>query len=211
MPTLPLAARRLRRLWRSRIHEVSVRATARNVVSLRTEVRRLMLRDDPPRRGRGIGNSRGPLILELRSCVPSCIQKGVRIAFAAGLLACFGLQAVCASSTPAPAALTVQRSTRVFPHRFNVHPDGATVAANQTQRFEVTDAQGKTVAVHWNISGLGCSGRACGTIDDGSLSNAVYTSTPGGGYSGGCSGFESKLLRVNADRTCTCRQDWRKS
>ncbi len=125
-----------------------------------------MLRDNPPRRSRGIGNSRGPLILELRSCVPSCIQKGVRIAFAAGLLACFGLQAVCASSTPAPAALTVQRSTRVFPHRFNVHPDGATVAANQTQRFEVTDAQGKTVAVHWNISGLGCSGLTCGTIDD---------------------------------------------
>lgn len=125
-----------------------------------------MLRDNPPRRGRGIGNSRGPLILELCSCVPSCIQKGVRIAFAAGFLACFGLQAFCASSTPAPAALTVQRSTRVFPHRFNVHPDGATVGANQTQRFEVTDAQGKPVAVHWNISGLGCSGLTCGTIDD---------------------------------------------
>jgi hypothetical protein len=125
-----------------------------------------MLRDNLPRRGRGIGNSRGPLILELRSRVLSCIQNGVRIAFAAGLLACFGLQAFCASSTPAPAALTVQRSTRVFPHRFNVHPDGATIAANQTQRFEVTDAEGKTVAVHWNISGLGCSGLACGTIDD---------------------------------------------
>ena len=125
-----------------------------------------MLRDNPPRRGRGIVNSQGPPILELRSCIPSGIKDGVRIAFAVGLLACFGSRALCASSAPAPAGLTVQRSTRVFPHRFNVHPDGATVAANQTQRFEVTDAQGKTVAVHWNVSGLGCSGLACGTVDD---------------------------------------------
>jgi len=128
----------------------------------------VMLRDTPPGRGRGPGNSQGqgqaqgPLVLELLSCA----LKGMRIALAAGLLACFGLPALSASTSPAPAGLTVQRSTRVFPHRFNVHPDGATVAANQTQRFEVTDAQGKTVAVHWNVSGLGCSGLACGSVDD---------------------------------------------
>jgi len=123
-----------------------------------------MLRDTPPTRGRGIGDSREPLVLQLQ--LRSCIQIGVRIAIAVSLLTGFGLQALCASTAPAPAALTVQRSTRVFPHRFNVHPDGATVAVNQAQRFEVTDAQGKTVAVHWNVSGLGCSGLACGTIDD---------------------------------------------
>jgi hypothetical protein len=105
----------------------------------------VMLRDTPPTRGRGIGDSREPLVLQLQ--LRSCIQIGVRIAIAVSLLTGFGLQALCASTAPAPAALTVQRSTRVFPHRFNVHPDGATVAVNQAQRFEVTDAQGKTVAV----------------------------------------------------------------
>src|SRR5208282_569736 len=57
--------------------------------------------------------------------------------------------------------------TRAIPHRFTVHPNEATIAVNQTQRFEVTDAQGRHVAVHWNVSGIGCSGLACGTIDDG--------------------------------------------
>jgi hypothetical protein len=62
--------------------------------------------------------------------------------------------------------LTVHRSTRAVPHKFTVHPDGATVAANQAQRFEVTDSQGRPVAVRWNVTGLGCFGAACGTIDD---------------------------------------------
>jgi hypothetical protein len=121
-----------------------------------------MRRDHPPRRSRDTDNS--PLIPGLHSR----IQSHVRIALAIGFLAFFGLhgQGLCAATSPAPAGLTVQRSTRVFPHRFNVHPDGATIAVDQTQRFEVTDAQGKTVAVHWNISGLGCAGLACGTIDD---------------------------------------------
>ncbi|MGD0599828.1 MAG: hypothetical protein ABR988_08400, partial [Terriglobales bacterium] len=92
------------------------------------------------------------------------IRGGPRIAVAVGLLACFGSQGLWASTSPEP-ALTVHRSTRAVPHRFTVHPDGATVPANQTQRFEVTDAQGKPVAVHWNVSGIGCFGAACGTID----------------------------------------------
>jgi hypothetical protein len=108
-----------------------------------------MLRDTPARCGRGIGGSRRRSILELRAC----LRGGTRIAVAVGLLACFGLQGLWAS-------------TRVVPHRLTVHPSGATVAANQTQHFEVTDAQGNFVAVHWNISGLGCSGLACGSIDD---------------------------------------------
>src|SRR6202158_2491788 len=109
----------------------------------------VMLRDTPARCGRGIGDSRRPSILELLAC----LRGGTRIAVAVGLLACFGLQGLWAS-------------TRAVPHRLTVHPSGATVAANQTQHFEVTDAQGNFVAVHWNISGLGCSGLACGSIDD---------------------------------------------
>jgi len=108
-----------------------------------------MLTKTPARRDRGIGGSRRPSILELLAW----IRGGKQIAFAAGLLACFGLEGLWAS----PLAV---------PQRFAVHPNGATVAANQTQSFEVTDAQGRSVAVHWNVSGLGCSGSACGTIDD---------------------------------------------
>ena len=92
------------------------------------------------------------------------LRGGVRIALAIALLACFASQPLCAQ--PAPRKLIVQRSTRAIPHRFLVHPSGVTVAANQVQHFEVTDAQGNPVAVHWNVSGLGCSGMDCGTIDD---------------------------------------------
>src|SRR5208283_523576 len=120
-----------------------------------------MLRDTPARCDRGIGGSRRPFILELLTC----IRGGSRIAVAVGLLACFGWEGLWAETPPVPGGLTVHRSTRAVPHRFIVHPDGATVAANQTQRFEVTDAQGKPVAVHWNVSGIGCFGAACGTID----------------------------------------------
>ena len=108
-----------------------------------------MLRDTPARCGRGTGGSRRPSILELLACIPG----GTRIAVVVGLLACFGLDGLWAS-------------TRAVPHRLTVHPNGATVAANQTQQFEVTDAEGRSVAVHWNISGLGCSGLACGSIDE---------------------------------------------
>jgi hypothetical protein len=121
-----------------------------------------MSRDTPARYDRGIGGSRTRSILELLTC----IRGGTRIAFAVGLLACFGLEGLWASTPTVPHPLTVHRSTRAVPHRFTVHPNGATVAATQAQRFEVTDAQGKPVAVHWNVSGLGCSGLACGTIDD---------------------------------------------
>jgi hypothetical protein len=108
-----------------------------------------MLRDTPARCARGEGGSRRRSILEFLAC----LRGGTRIAVAVGLLVCFGSQGLWAS-------------IRAVPHRLTVHPNGATVAANQTQHFEVTDAQGNSVAVHWNISGLGCSGLACGSIDD---------------------------------------------
>ena len=96
----------------------------------------------------------------------SGISRGTRIGVAVGmgLLACFGGQMLSAQADPHK--LLVQRTPLAIPHKFTVHPEEATVALNQTQRFEVTDAQGNPVAVHWNVSGLGCSSSACGTIDD---------------------------------------------
>ena len=88
------------------------------------------------------------------------------IAFSVALLACFGFQASWAASNSAPAKAIVQRSAGAIQHRFAIHPDGPIVSVNQVQQFEVTDAQGKPVAVHWNVSGLGCSGMNCGTVDD---------------------------------------------
>ena len=119
-----------------------------------------MRKDDPPAKCYRAANCwRGKALLVMLARVRSYAH----IVFAAVLL-CFGCQGVWAAST------TVQRSTRAIPHRFTVHPNGASVAANQTQRFEVTDAQGKPVAVSWNVSGIGCSGMACGTVD----SHGVY-------------------------------------
>src|ERR1039458_8878526 len=120
-----------------------------------------MHRDTPARCDRRIGGSRRRFILEWLTR----IRGGTRIAVAVGLLGCFGSQGLWASTSPEPGGLSVHRSTRAVPHRFTVHPDGATVPANQTQRFEVTDAQGRPVAVRWNVSGIGCFGAACGTID----------------------------------------------
>lgn len=94
------------------------------------------------------------------------IRGGMRILIAIGLLAGFGSNAFCASTNVLPGGLTVRRSMRAAPHRLIVHPSAATVAADQTQQFIVTDAQGNPVVVHWNVSGIGCSGQACGTINE---------------------------------------------
>ena len=97
-------------------------------------------------------------------------QIGRRLALAAHLLLCLGSVGLFASANELPAnavpGLTVRRSMRAAPHRLIVHPSEVTVAANQSQQFAVTDAQGKPVSVHWNVSGIGCSGEACGTIDE---------------------------------------------
>src|ERR1039458_10001066 len=119
-----------------------------------------MFRGTTARFDRDAGGSRRKSILELLAGIPG----GARGAVAIGLLACFGGTGLRAQADPHK--LIVQRSTRAIPHKFTVHPDEATVAANSTQRFEVTDAQGNPVAVRWNVSGIGCSGQDCGTIDD---------------------------------------------
>jgi hypothetical protein len=121
-----------------------------------------MLRASPVRCDRGMFDLRRRSVLELLAC----IRVGTRTRIAVGLLACFALEGSLASARVVPPGLTVHRSTRAVPRRFTVHPNGATVAANQSQRFGVTDAQGSPVAVRWNVSGLGCSGAACGSVDD---------------------------------------------
>ena len=120
-----------------------------------------MFRGTPAGCDRGISSPSRP-ILEL----PIYIRGCARIALAIALLACPGLKALGAATDDTPLGLTVHRSTRAMPHRFIVHPDGATVATNQIQRFAVTDSEGRAVAVHWNVSGIGCSGAGCGTVDD---------------------------------------------
>ena len=121
-----------------------------------------MLRDTRSRRGRSRPGWRRPFVLSVIFRVPGLTH----IALSVALLACFSLQGAWAASSSAPAKAIVERSAGAIQHRFAIHPDAPTVSANQVQKFEVTDAQGKPVAVHWNVSGLGCSGMNCGTVDD---------------------------------------------
>ena len=96
----------------------------------------------------------------------ACLRGLARITMTVGLLACVGMAELKPSTSAVPQKLTVHRSVRAVPRKFAVHPNGGTIGVNQTQRFGVTDAEGKPVAVRWNLSGLGCSGVTCGTIDD---------------------------------------------
>lgn len=49
---------------------------------------------------------------------------------------------------------------------FSINPSDIALSANQGQHFEVTDPDGKFVAVRWSVSGTGCSESDCGTIDN---------------------------------------------
>src|ERR1035438_7520137 len=121
-----------------------------------------MRRDNPARCNHVICFSRRRSILELLAC----LRGLARITMTVGLLACVGMAELKPSTSAVPQKLTVHRSVRAVPRKFAVHPNGGTIGVNQTQRFGVTDAEGKPVAVRWNVSGLDCSGSACGTIDD---------------------------------------------
>jgi len=93
-------------------------------------------------------------------------RNSARIAAAVGLLAGFGAESLRASEPSLSQGSTIQRSMRVIPRRYVISPSGAAVALNQTQHFGVTDGEGRPVAVRWNISGLGCYGASCGSIDE---------------------------------------------
>jgi len=108
-----------------------------------------------------VGSSPGRAILGWRPCV----RVSARVAIALALIACFGLGGLWASTSQQHSRKPiVQRSALVIPGKPSVDPSGVTLAANQTQRFAVTDANRKPVAVRW--AELGCSGSACGMVDD---------------------------------------------
>jgi hypothetical protein len=94
------------------------------------------------------------------------VRNGARIAAAAALIAGLGGESLWASETTIAGGPMIQRSMRVVPRRYAISPSGATVAANQTQHFDVLDSNGQPVAVRWNVSGLGCYGASCGSIDE---------------------------------------------
>ena len=94
------------------------------------------------------------------------IRNGTRVAMAGALLAGFASVELVASEVTVAGGPSIQRSMRVVPRKFVITPSGPTVAANETQRFSVIDIEGKPVVVRWNLSGLGCYGASCGTIDE---------------------------------------------
>jgi hypothetical protein len=79
-----------------------------------------------------------------------------------------GLWASTSSGQPDNATIhrASSRSAQSVPLKLSITPSDVTLSASQTQRFAVTGADGKPVAVHWDVSGLSCSGSACGTIDE---------------------------------------------
>ena len=89
------------------------------------------------------------------------------IAAAVALLTCFGVGDLRASQPGmVSSGPVIQRFVRAVPRKYVILPSGATVAVNQVQHFGVMDADGKPVAVRWNVSGLGCYGASCGSIDE---------------------------------------------
>lgn len=94
------------------------------------------------------------------------IRNGARVAAAIALVAGCSSDWLLASEVSVSSGPTIQRSMRIVPRKFVISPSGPTVATNQTQRFSVIDIDGKPVTVRWNISGLGCYGATCGSIDE---------------------------------------------
>ena len=99
--------------------------------------------------------------------VSHVLRNGIRISAAVALLACFGVSDLRASQPGmVSSGPVIQRFVRAVPRKYVLSPSGPTVAVNQVQHFGVVDADGKPVAVRWNISGLGCYGASCGSIDE---------------------------------------------
>jgi hypothetical protein len=92
------------------------------------------------------------------------IQVSFRSSLAAAIVIVVAASMGAASTAP-PQKIVSQRTARTIPHRFTITPMATTLTANQVQHFGVTDAEGNSVAVTWNLSGIGCAGVECGTID----------------------------------------------
>jgi len=124
------------------------------------------------KRDRERGGSFGPSLAGARRAIRNCAQ----VALASAVLAGLGVRDLPASQpSGSPSAASqqvvtsgpvIQRWVRVAPRRYVISPASATIAVNQTQHFGVVDADGKPVAVRWNISGLGCYGASCGSMDE---------------------------------------------
>jgi hypothetical protein len=83
------------------------------------------------------------------------------------------------ATVPTPATVTVtatsQQDTTKFGNSLvtvqqptlsvSVSPSTATVPVNQQQKFTAVVSNASNTAVTWNVSGSGCSGATCGTID----------------------------------------------
>jgi len=82
----------------------------------------------------------------------AALRGGVRVAFVVGLLACLRPEGLLAA-------------TRAVMHKVAVQANHTILAVNQSQQFRVADAEGKSVDVNWGVSGPGCFGPACGTIN----------------------------------------------
>jgi hypothetical protein len=103
--------------------------------------------------------------VRLNSKLSLAVRRGVRVA-AAILLSAWLTGVLWAAETKMAGGPMIQRSMRVVPRKFVILPSGATVPINQTQHFGVLDSSGKAVAVRWNVSGLGCYGASCGSMDE---------------------------------------------
>jgi hypothetical protein len=98
--------------------------------------------------------------------VRAVLRNGTRVAAAVALLA-FGVSDLRASQDGmVSSGPVIQRVVRAVPRKYVLSPSGPTVPVNQVQHFGVVDSDGKPVAVRWNISGLGCYGSGCGSIDE---------------------------------------------
>ena len=109
---------------------------------------------------------RTPPLMSVMECHVS-VQAVMRAALAFCLFSSFGLNELCAAGRAQHSLARVSRQApRATLDRFTIRPSGTTLTPNQAQRFGVIDERGRSVAVHWDLSGLDCSGLACGTIDE---------------------------------------------
>lgn len=88
----------------------------------------------------------------------------LRIATIASVL-CFAFLRVQALAPPQQHHNPTASDSKGTAAGFSINPSDIALAANQGQHFEVTDPNGKFVAVRWVVSGSSCSGSDCGTID----------------------------------------------
>jgi Ig-like domain-containing protein/ASPM-SPD-2-Hydin domain-containing protein len=91
------------------------------------------------------------------------------------------------SVAPSPASVSVTATSVAAPTNFaaasvdlvptvavSVSPSNVNVSAGATQQFSASVTGTSNTAVSWTVSGTGCSGAACGTIDG----HGLYTAPP---------------------------------